>query len=242
VTRWRDPAILALNPGVTLPDLPIASIHRSDSSGTSFILTHYLSDQLDAFDARVGPGKAVNWPVGLGAAGNDGVARMLALNRGSIGYLDLSVALQNRLPFAVLKNQQGRFVKATSESVSSAGEASADAMKGNVIAVNIRDQRGDDVYPISSFTYIVVYKDLNYLHDPAKAEALYDFLRWSTTRVEAIAPQLNYAPLGHSSDEAVQMALNHVTWTGKPASEVVAVTTTAGTARASRRKHRHERQ
>lgn len=218
VKKWNDPRLTRLNPGADLPDLPITAIYRSDSSGTNFIFTHYLCEQSDDFDSKVGPSKLVTWPVGTGAKGNDGVIQLVSATRGAIGYVDLPVALKNNVPFAVLKNKDGQFVKATAETVSFAGEAAAADMHGDIVAANIWDQHGDNVYPISSFTYLVIYKDLTYLKNPAKAQALCDFLNWATTDGEAFASELHYAPLGPAARAAVHAALSNPTLAGKPTS------------------------
>ncbi len=215
--KWNDLRIIELNPGATLPDLPVITIHRSESSGTNFIFTHYLCTQSDAFDNRVGPSKLVKWPVGIGAEGNDGVIDKVAATEGGIGYVDLTMALEKNVPFAVLKNRDGRFVKASAQAVSAAGEAASAATSGDIVAESIWDQHGPDTYPIASFTYLVIRKDLGELHDPAKAKALADFLSWATTDGQALAPKLQYAPLGPAARRAAKTALSHLRWPGKAA-------------------------
>lgn len=217
VKKWDDPRIAALNSGGNLPDLPITTVYRSDSSGTNFIFTHYLCEQSAEFDNKVGPSKHVTWPVGNGAKGNEGVIRAVSTTRGAIGYVDLGVALGNNIPFAALKNKDGQFVKATPESISSAGEAAAAAMQGDIVSASIWDQHGQNVYPIASFTYLVVFKDLSYLNDPAKARAIFDFFQWATTDGETLASELHFAPLGPSAQKAARAALGHLTWAGKDA-------------------------
>jgi phosphate transport system substrate-binding protein len=214
ITKWNDPALVALNPNAKLPDLAITPVYRSDSSGTTFVFTSYLSTQSEEFGGKIGPGKTVQFPVGLGGAKNAGVAATVTQTNGSIGYIELNYAVENKIAFGAVKNKAGKFVKASPESVSAAGAAAVSHMKDD-LAVNIWNQDGDGAYPISAFTYFLVYKDLGHM-DKAKADALVKFLKWSTSKDgQAIAGQLTYAPLSEEVQQKVEAALATLTHNGK---------------------------
>lgn len=215
IKKWNDPRIAALNGGAALPDLAITTVHRTDGSGTNYIFTNYLSTQSETFKNKIGSGKQVEWPTGTGGPQNAGVTQIVQTTHGALGYVELAYALENKIPFATLKNRDGHFVKASAESVSMAGEGALNAMSHG-LAVNIWDQHGEKAYPISSFTYIIVYKDLDYLKDQDKARALTDFLRWATSEGETLAPSLDYAPLSAGVQKKVASAINSLTWSGHP--------------------------
>lgn len=216
IKSWNDPKIAALNPGAALPNMPITPVHRTDGSGTNFIFSNYLCTQSQEFNNKVGSGKSVEWPGGAGGPGNAGVTQVVQTTKGSLGYIELAYALQNKISFADLKNKDGKFVKATPESVAVAGEDAAANMKGTILAANIWNQAGENAYPISAFTYIIVYKDLDYLKDAARATALAEFLHWATSDGEKLAAGLDYAPLTESIQKKVAAALGELTWNGKP--------------------------
>ena len=190
VTKWNDPKIAALNSGVTLPDASIQVVHRSDSSGTTNIFTGYLTQVSSEWSAKVGKGKDVKWPVGVGGQGNNGVAALIQQQKGSLGYVELSFALESKLPMATLKNKAGNFVKPSLEST-------AAAATGVDIPADLRfalsDSPGAQAYPIVGATWILAYDNMK---DPAKANALKAFLTWALTDGTSIAKDLNYAPLG----------------------------------------------
>lgn len=215
ITHWNDAAIKGLNPGVDLPDMPITTVHRSDGSGTNFVFTNYLATQSEDFKENVGMGKQVEWPNGEGASQNVGVAGAVKQTKGGIGYIELAYAVDNNIPFALLKNKDGNFVKASPETVSLAGEGALSHMDKS-LAVPIWNQTGKDAYPIASFTYLIVYKDLSELKDPNKAKALADFLRWAVTDGEKTAPQLNYAPLSAGVIKKVMQQLDTLNYSGTP--------------------------
>jgi phosphate transport system substrate-binding protein len=193
----------------------ITAVHRTDGSGTNYIFTNYLATQSEAFKNKVGAGKQVEWPTGAGGPQNAGVAQLVQSTHGAIGYVELAYALENKIPFATLKNRDGHFVKASAESVSMAGEGALNQMSHG-LAVDIWNQHGADAYPIASFTYIIVYKDLGYLKNGDKARALVDFLRWATTDGERLAPSLDYAPLSSGVQQKVGAAIGSLTWSGQP--------------------------
>lgn len=195
-TRWNDAKIAALNPGMSLPNRPISVAHRADGSGTSYIFTSYLKAVSPAWGSQVGAGKAVNWPVGQGGKGNDGVASIVKQTPGSIGYVELAYAVQNHLSYASIKNKAGNFVVPTVAGVSAAAQASSKALKRDVRSP-IVNASGAASYPISGFTFILLYKNQ---HDKAKGKALTNFLKWaiSGTGGQKYAPGLLYAPLPRS--------------------------------------------
>ncbi|HEX4123596.1 MAG TPA: phosphate ABC transporter substrate-binding protein PstS [Tepidisphaeraceae bacterium] len=215
ITNWNDPAIKALNPGVDFPDMPITTVHRADGSGTNFVFTNYLATQSEEFKENVGIGKQVEWPNGQGAGQNVGVAGVVKQTKGAIGYIELAYAIDNSIPFALLKNKDGNFVKASPDTVSQAGEGALSHMNKS-LAVPIWNQTGKDAYPIASFTYLIVYKDLSELKDPNKAKALADFLRWAVTDGEKTAPQLKYAPLSEGVAKKVMEQLDTLNYSGTP--------------------------
>jgi phosphate transport system substrate-binding protein len=191
ITKWNDAAIAAANPGVTLPTTSIIVAHRSDGSGTTNIFTNYLASVSPEWKTKVGAGKSVEWPVGLGGKGNDGVASTIKQSAGGIGYIDLADAKQNKLPYASIKNKDGQFVAPDVAGVTAAAEGALDAVKKDITAP-IANAAGAKVYPISGFTYIMVYKTNP---NAAKGTAIKEFLKWAMTDGQKGAAALDYAPL-----------------------------------------------
>ena len=210
ITKWNDPAIAALNKGEKLPDLAITVAHRSDGSGTSFGFTDYLSKVSAEWKTKVGAGTSVQWPVGLGGKGNDGVSGLVKGTPGAIGYVELAYANQNKLSLAELKNKEGVFVKPSLESTSAA--AAGVTMPADY-RVSITDAGGKASWPIASFTYLLVRKDQA---DAKKGEALVNFLWWATHEGQALAAPLDYAPLPKSVVGMVEATLKTLTVQGKP--------------------------
>jgi len=193
ITKWNDPAIAAMNKGVALPSKDILVVHRSDGSGTSYIFTDYLSNVSAAWKSGPGTGKDVKWPVGLGGKGNDGVIGQVKQVPGSFGYVELAFARQQKLPFAAIKNASGAFVLPSIESVTEAGAAVAAKLPANTdFRVSIVNAPAKAAYPISSFTYLLVYETQT---DATKGKKLVDFIKWAIHEGEASAPALDYAPL-----------------------------------------------
>jgi phosphate transport system substrate-binding protein len=193
ITKWNDTRITTLNNGAKLPATDILVVHRSDGSGTTYIFTDYLSTAVPAWKTSVGKGKEVKWPVGLGAKGNEGVAGQVKQTPGSIGYVELAYANQNKLPIAAVANQAGKMVLASVPAVTAAAAAAAKSLPPNTdYRISIVNAPGADSYPISSFTWILVYQ-----HQPeaAKGKKLVDFPTWAYTDGEREASSLDYAPL-----------------------------------------------
>jgi phosphate transport system substrate-binding protein len=191
VTKWNDPAIVALNPGVSLPDTQIVTCHRSDGSGTTYIFTDYLSKV--SSDWQKGPGKAtsVKWPGGLGGKGSEGVTALVQQTPGSITYVELTYALANKLQVAEIQNRDGKWVKPTLEGVTAAAAGVAASMPAD-FRVSIANAPGADSYPLSSFTWLLVYAKQN---DHDRGVALVKFLNWALHDGQKYAPPLYYAPL-----------------------------------------------
>ena len=209
VQNWNDPAIAKDNPGAKLPDSAIAVVHRSDGSGTTAVFTDYLAKVSPEWKSGPGAGKSVNWPVGLGGKGNEGVTGTVKQTEGGIGYVELAYANQNKLLMADLKNHDGQWVKATLDSVSA---AAAKAEIPTDYRVSITDAPGKEAYPISAFTYLLVYKDQA---DPAKGQALVHFLWWAIHDGQKMASALDYAPLPGPLVKKVEATLQSITVQGK---------------------------
>jgi len=191
ITKWNDPAIAKLNAGVSLPATDITVVHRSDGSGTTYIWVDYLSKVSPEWKKRAGVATSVNWPAGVGGKGNEGVAGLVKQTPGSIGYVELIYALQNKISYGSVQNAAGEFVKASTESVTAAAAEAAAKMPPD-FRVSITNAPGKGVYPISSFTWILLYENPK---DKMKAKALVDFMKWALTDGQKYAPELGYAPL-----------------------------------------------
>jgi phosphate transport system substrate-binding protein len=191
VTKWNDPAIAGQNPGVKLPAEDIVVIHRSDGSGTTYIWSDYLSKVSDDWKSKVGTNTSVNWPVGLGGKGNEGVAGLLKQTPDSIGYVELIYAIQNNLPYGLVKDAAGDFVKASLASVSAAAAGTAKSMPDD-FRVSITNSPGKGAYPISSFTWLLIPAQIQ---DAAKRDVIKDFLHWMLTAGQQDCEPLAYAKL-----------------------------------------------
>ncbi len=191
ITKWNDSRITSDNKGTKLPNEAIFVTHRSDGSGTTNIFTGYLSKVSDTWQKKVGQGTAVNWPVGLGGKGNEGVAGLVKQTEGSIGYVELAYAEKNALPYAALKNKAGNFVMPTFDAVSAAAAGFVKNMPED-LRVEITNADGKESYPIAGFTWLLIYKNMK---DKSKAKAIVDFLKWAVTDGEKYAKDLYYAPL-----------------------------------------------
>jgi phosphate transport system substrate-binding protein len=191
IPKWNDPAIVKLNAGVNLPGTDITVVHRSDGSGTSYIWVDYLSKVSPEFKKRVGVNTSVNWPAGLGGKGNEGVAGLVTQSPGSIGYVELIYALQNKISYGSVQNMAGEFVRASVSSVTAAAAAAATKMPPD-FRVSITNAEGKGVYPISSFTWLLLYENPK---DKTQAKIMVDFLKWGLTDGQKYCAELGYAPL-----------------------------------------------
>jgi phosphate transport system substrate-binding protein len=212
IKRWDDARIKADNANVNLPATDITVVHRSDGSGTSAVFTDYLSKVSPEWKEKVGSGTSPNWPVGLGGKGNEGVTGQVKQTPNTIGYVELAYAVQNNLPYALIKNKAGQFVEPTLEAVTAAAAESVAATPED-LRVSITDAAGASVYPISSYTYILAYKEQK---DEAKGKALVDFLWWGIHDGEGYAKELRYAPLPQEIVKRAEAKINSITAGGKP--------------------------
>lgn len=215
IIRWDDPRIKADNPNAQLPAAPITVVHRSDSSGTSAVFTEYLSKVSPEWKERVGVGTAPSWPTGLGGKGNEGVTGQVKQTPNTIGYVELVYAKQNKLPSALIKNRAGNFVEPTLETVTAAAAESV-ATASEDLRVSITDAAGANAYPISSYTYMIVYRNQK---DAAKGKALVDFLWWGLHDGAKFARDLQYAPLPAEVVGRAEAKINSITSEGKPLRE-----------------------
>lgn len=215
ITKWNDPAIAALNPGVALPDQDIIVVHRSDGSGTTYIFTDYLSKVSPEWSTKVGNATSVNWPVGLGGKGNEGVTGTLTQNDGAIGYVELAYAIANKLPFTKLVNAGGSTVEANPASTQAAMADFAGQMP-DTLAISIVNAPGKDSWPIAGYTYLLLYMDQT---DCAKAGAISEFLKWAWgDDGTKDATDLNYVPLPDPIKAKDLARLAQVTCNGAPLS------------------------
>jgi phosphate transport system substrate-binding protein len=204
VANWNDPKVAKENPGVSLPNLPVIIVHRSDGSGTTYVWTDYLSKISPEWQSNVGKGTSVRWPVGLGAKGNEGVAGMIRQMEGALGYVELIYAEQNKITYGSVKNAAGEYVKATLDSVT---KAAATAKMPNDFRVSITNAPGKGVYPVASFTWLLVPEqnaDIN------KQRILKDFLNWMVTDGQKLTQQLTYAPLPAEVATRVKTTINQL--------------------------------
>ncbi len=206
VTKWNDPAIARLNGGVTLPNTDITVVHRSDGSGTSYIWVDYLSKISPEFKGKVGVATSVNWPTGVGGKGNEGVAGLVTQTPGSIGYVELIYALQNKINYGAVQNLGGEFVKASVESVTAAAAAAAAQMPAD-FRVSIANAPGKGVYPISSFTWLLLYENPK---DKAQSKTMVEFVKWALTDGQKYCAGLGYAPLPENVVKLEMAALQKI--------------------------------
>ena len=190
IRRWNDPKLVALNPTLNLPNIPVVITHRSDGSGTTAIFTDYLAKVSPDWKQKVGAGTAVKWPTGLGGKGNEGVTGLVKQTPGGIGYVELIYALTNKMPVASMKNSSGNFIVPDMKSVTAAAAGSLKTMPED-FRVSITNSAGAMTYPISGFTYILVYQKMG----AEKGKPLVDFLKWSIGPGQKLASDLLYAPL-----------------------------------------------
>jgi phosphate transport system substrate-binding protein len=191
ITKWNDPAIAKSNPGINLPGSDITVVHRSDGSGTTYIFVDYLSKVSEPFKKTVGVATSVNWPVGLGGKGNEGVAGLVKQTPGSIGYVELIYAIQNKIDYGSVQNMAGDFVRCSIDAVTAAATAAVKQMPSD-FRVSITNAPGPGVYPIASFTWLLLYESPK---DKQKSKLMVDFVKWALTDGQKYAKDLGYAPL-----------------------------------------------
>jgi phosphate transport system substrate-binding protein len=222
ITKWNDPKIQSINSGMSLPAEDIVVVQRSDGSGTTFVWTDYLSNVSSTFEQQIGKGKSVQWPVGVGAPGNEGVANSINTTPNAIGYVELAYATTTGMKHAAIQNQAGNFIPASISSTEAAVAAYApsfptgDQPWTNVTLVNAP---GADSYPIASFSYLLLYKELTTnpsLKDQNKAQNLVDFINWAVTDGQQFAPDLAYVPLPDPVVQLTQETLRGLTFNGAP--------------------------
>jgi phosphate transport system permease protein/phosphate transport system substrate-binding protein len=239
IARWDDPRIVELNAGIALPSADIITVHRSDGSGTTFIWTSYLSQVSPEWNQTIGAGKSVQWTVGLGASGNEGVSNTILSTPNSIGYVELTYALTTDMDYASLMNSAGNFVEPTVASTQAAvqnaismngtgtGTNTTTTTSGSAISlpggdqswthVSLLDAPGADSYPIASFSYLLLYKELSTNVDSMeKAQALAQFINWAITDGQQFASPLHYVPLSESVVQHNQQTLRSLTFNGQP--------------------------
>ena len=221
ITKWDDPKIKELNPGVTLPSENIVTVHRSDGSGTTFVFTDYLSKVSPDWNQTIGKGKSVQWPVGIGAPGNEGVAASIQGTPYTIGYAELAYALTTKMNYAAVQNQEGNFILPSVESTAAAVSAEASTLPSGSESwshVTITDAPGSGSYPVSSFSYLLLYKDLstNPSIDEQKAKAIAEFIEWAITDGQQFAEPLGYVPLPQSVVDVNEATLKSLTFKGNP--------------------------
>jgi phosphate transport system substrate-binding protein len=204
IKKWNDPKITALNPGVKLPDQEIVVVHRSDGSGTTYIWTDYLSKISPEWKAKVGTNTSVNWPTGIGGKGNEGVAGQIRQIPGALGYVELIYAIQNKMPYADVKNSAGEFVKPTLESTTA---ALATAEIPDDFRFSMTNASGKDAYPICGATWLLVYEQQK---DATKGKKVVEFLKWAIKDGEKMAKDLDYAPLPENVQERVLKRIDEI--------------------------------
>ena len=214
VTKWNDARLASTNPGVTLPAADIIVVHRAEGSGTSFAFTDYLSKVSPEWQQKVGKGPSVNWPVGLGGRGSEGVSSTVSQTPGAIGYVELAYATSNKIQFATLRNSSGNWITPTLAAVTAAAAGAMKDMGPNTdFRVSITNSSGAQAYPISTFTWLLLHKSYS---DTAKARALVQFVWWAESEGQAKAPQLGYAPLPKDLHPWIEARLRSITAGGRP--------------------------
>ncbi|MHB1922787.1 MAG: phosphate ABC transporter substrate-binding protein PstS, partial [Chitinophagaceae bacterium] len=213
ITKWNDPAISKINPGVKFPDMQIVVAHRSDGSGTTYIWADYLSKVSPEWAAKVGKSTSVNWPVGLGGKGNEGVAGLIKETPGCLGYIELAYAFQNKMQIAKIQNKSGNFIAPSFSSITAAGNIQLPPDS----KVSITNTDSPDGYPISSFTWAILYKEQNYNNrSQARALNMIKLLWWNTHEGQKYCQPLIYAPLAPAAVKVAENILKSATYNGTP--------------------------
>lgn len=204
ITQWNDPAITEINPGISLPDLPISVVYRSDGSGTTGVFTKHLSAISEEWKSGPGEGKTVEWPAGIGAKGNEGITAQLTQTEGAIGYVEFGYAQQLNLQMAALENQAGNFVPPSFDAASKTLESVK--LPEDLVAF-ISDPEGTESYPIVTYTWLLAYKEYA---DPEKAQALKDVIKWSLTEGQLVSKELGYIPLPENVVSKVEASVDTI--------------------------------
>ncbi|TWP28569.1 phosphate ABC transporter substrate-binding protein PstS [Apibacter muscae] len=217
IKNWNDPKIKEINPEINFPDLEITPVYRSDGSGTTFVFTDYMSKVNQQWKDKIGAGKSLEFPKGIAAKGNPGIAGIISKTKGAIGYIGSEYALAQNIPFAALQNSSGKFIEANSKSIS----ASANVDLPDDTRIMISNSSSPDAYPISTFTWIIVYQEQDYNNrGEEKARALKNLLNFIVSpESQEGASRLNYAPIPEKAVERVHAILNTMTYNGKPVAE-----------------------
>lgn len=221
ISKWNDPVIQNINPQIALPDHNITVVHRSDGSGTTFIFTKFLCTASSSWATEIGSGKTVTWPVGLGANGNQGLASVVQANSDTIGYIELAHVLQNNVTVAAIQNPSGNWIVPSLESTQIAAQSSASSglPAGNEdwAEVSLLNSQDPQAYPIVSFSYTLVYQELNVIPSMTfdKAKALVEFLWWMVNDGQQLAPELSYVPLPANVVQANEEAIRSITYNGQ---------------------------
>jgi phosphate transport system substrate-binding protein len=221
IKKWNDSQIQSINPGQPLPSNDIVVVHRADGSGTTFVWSDYLSKISPQWNSTVGKGKSVQWPTGIGAPGNEGVANAIKGTANTIGYIELSYALTTKMPYAFIQNKAGKFIEPSLDSTKEAVSASAPQLPkgdGSWASVSMVNAPGYASYPVASFVYVLLYKELstNPSIDQIKAKALTDFFSWTIKDGQKLAPNLAYVPLPDQVVKIDQDTIKSLTFHGKP--------------------------
>ena len=222
IKKWNDPQIQSINPGITLPSDDIVVVHRSDGSGTTFVWTSYLSKISPQWNQTVGSAKSVQWPIGIGSPGNEGVANAIRGTPNTIGYVELAYALTTKMPYAFLQNKAGKFIEPTLDSTrTAAASASRSLPAGDKSweSVSLLNEPGENSYPIASYSYLLLYKELSInpnINSQEKAKAVADFLSWAITDGQKFASVLSYVPLPDQVVKLDQETLKSLTFKGQP--------------------------
>jgi phosphate transport system permease protein/phosphate transport system substrate-binding protein len=221
ITKWDDPKIKEINPELQLPSENIITVHRSDGSGTTFVFTDYLANVSSQWEKDIGKGKSIQWPTGIGAPGNEGVSGSIKSTPNSIGYIELAYALTTDTKFANIQNKESNFIKPSLDSTAAAVSSFAPSLpKGDASwkDISVVNAPGKDSYPIASFSYLLLYKDLstNPSIDETKAKDMVDFISWAITDGQTFAPDLGYVPLPDEVIKLNQEILKSLTYKGNP--------------------------
>ena len=220
ITRWNDPAIIAINPTINLPDQAITTVHRSDSSGTTNVFTKYLSIVSETWSSQIGSGTSVEWPGGIGASGNSNVASTVTQTEYAIGYIELTYALQNNIPVASIRNQAGNFISPTLASTTTAVQSGASGLPSGEqswTGVSLLNTADPQSYPIVSFTYLIEYKELNVIPgmNVEKATAIVQYMWYVIHDGQQLAPDLQYATLPTNVVAINEATIRSITFNGQ---------------------------